>query len=186
MCRVPQTSSDSWKDSPHNKMIRRPITEGPDRTVVADFNQPSPERNFDLKDVKWVIGSHWKQRFIGEVNGQEVVFIAAWSIKDQKWQPYEGKSDWWYPTHKDWQTRSNFKLCAGCHSTGSDAYAETWVELNITCESCRPQGQGKNMPNTRRREISSTRLDSAWSGHWIFAYRVTKLANRPAMNTLGR
>ena len=73
--------------------------------------------------------------------GQEVVFPAQWSIKEQKWQPYEGRSDWWYPTHKDWHTRSNFKLCAGCHSTGSDAYTEKWVELNITCESC--HGPGK-------------------------------------------
>jgi predicted CXXCH cytochrome family protein len=132
---------DGWKDTAHNKMIRPPVAEGPNRTVLADFSQSSPVRHFELKDVKWVIGHRWKQRFIGVVNGQEVVFPAQWSIKDQKWQPYEGRSDWWYPTHKDWTTRSNFKLCAGCHSTGSDHYAQSWVELNIACESC--HGPGK-------------------------------------------
>lgn len=132
---------DGWKDSAHNKMIRPPVTQGPDRTVLADFNRPSPERPFELKDVKWVIGHRWKQRFIGEVNGQEVVFPAQWSVREKKWQPYEGKSDWWYPYHKDWKSRSNFKLCAGCHSTGADASAQNWVELNIACESC--HGPGK-------------------------------------------
>jgi hypothetical protein len=132
---------DGWKETAHNKMIRKPILEGINRTVVADFAQKSAARNFESKDVKWVIGHRWKQRFIGVVNGQEVVFPAQWSVKEQKWLPYEGRSDWWYPTHKDWKTRSNFKLCAGCHSTGSDHYTQTWVELNIACESC--HGPGK-------------------------------------------
>jgi predicted CXXCH cytochrome family protein len=132
---------DGWKDTAHNKMIRPPVTDGPNRTVFADFGDKDPVRTFELKDVKWVIGHRWKQRFIGEVKGQEVVFPAQWSIKEKKWQPYEGKNDWWYPTHKDWTTRSNFKLCAGCHSTGADDVAQKWVELNITCESC--HGPGK-------------------------------------------
>ncbi len=132
---------DGWKDTAHNKMIRKPIADGPNRTILADFTQRSDDRKFELKDVKWVIGHRWKQRFVGEVNGQEVVYPAQWSIKEKKWQPYEGKSDWWYPTHKDWKTRSNFKLCAGCHSTGSDHYMQKWVELNIACESCHGPGQ---------------------------------------------
>jgi predicted CXXCH cytochrome family protein len=136
-----KTYYDSWKDSAHNKMIRRPVAAGPDRTVLADFGKASPHRQFELKDVKWVIGHRWKQRFIGEVNGQEVVFPAQWSVKENKWQPYTGGRDWWYPFHKDWKTRSNFKLCAGCHSTGVDHYAQSWVEQNIACESC--HGPGK-------------------------------------------
>jgi predicted CXXCH cytochrome family protein len=143
-----QAYYDGWKDTAHNKMIRPPVTDGPNRTVLADFTQASPHRHFDLKDVKWVIGHRWKQRFIGEVNGQEVVFPAQWSIREKKWQPYEGKSDWWYPTHKDWKTRSNFKLCAGCHSTGADDAAQSWVELNIACESC--HGPGKAHAQTPR------------------------------------
>ena len=154
---------DSWKETGHNKMIRAPKSDGPAPTVVADFNQTSPVRTFELKDVKWVIGYRWKQRFIGEVDGKEVVFPAQWSIKEKKWQPYAGKSDWWYPTHKDWKTRSNFKLCAGCHSTGSDAGAGTWVELNITCESC--HGPGKLHSQTAKPEdiVNPARLSVARS-----------------------
>ena len=135
------THYDGWKNSAHNKMIRAPIADGPSKNILADFSQPFPERKFELKDVKWVIGSRWKQRFIGDVDGQEVVYPVQWSVKEKKWQPYEGKTDWWYSTHKDWKTRSNFKLCAGCHSTGSDTYTQKWTELNISCESC--HGPGK-------------------------------------------
>jgi predicted CXXCH cytochrome family protein len=139
-------------------MIRKPIADGPNRTVLADFTQKSQARDFELKDVKWVIGHRWKQRFIGEVNGQEVVYPAQWSIKDQKWQPYGGKSDWWYPTHKDWTTRSNFKLCAGCHSTGSDHYTQKWVELNIACESCHGPGKTHAETPTRENIVNPSRL----------------------------
>ena len=132
---------ESWKDSAHNKMIRPAIAEGPDKTIFADFSKPDPNRPFELKDVKWVIGQRWKQRFIGVVNGEEVVFPAQWSIQAKKWQSYTAKSDWWYPQHPDWRTRSNFKLCAGCHSTGSDPEKQNWVELNITCESCHGPGR---------------------------------------------
>jgi predicted CXXCH cytochrome family protein len=153
-----KTHYEGWKDSAHNKMIRKPIADGPDRTVLADFNQPSKYRHFELKDVKWVIGHRWKQRFIGEVDGQEVVFPSQWSVKDQKWQPYEGKSDWWYPTHKDWRTRSNFKLCAGCHSTGSDHYRQRWVELNISCESCHGPGKTHSLMPKPDNVVNPARL----------------------------
>jgi predicted CXXCH cytochrome family protein len=153
-----------WKDTAHNKMIQPPVADGPNRTVLADFSKPDPNRPFELKDVKWVIGHRWKQRFIGEVDGKEVVFPAQWSVAEKKWMPYEGKSDWWYPTHKDWKTRSNFKLCAGCHSTGSDHTAQTWVEQNISCESCHGPGKehaGKplaaNIVNPARLSVERSR-----------------------------
>lgn len=136
-----QSYSETWKTSAHNKMIRPAVFEGPDRTVQADFTTSDPSRPFEAKDVKWVIGHRWKQRFIGVVNGEEVVFPGQWSIQEKKWQPYTGKSDWWYTKHPDWKTRSNFALCAGCHSTGVDVGTKTWTEQNITCESC--HGPGK-------------------------------------------
>jgi hypothetical protein len=80
-----QAHYDGWKDSAHNKMIRPAIADGPDRTIAADFSIKSPYRSFELKDVKWVIGHRWKQRYIGEVNGKEVVFPAQWSIQTKQW-----------------------------------------------------------------------------------------------------
>lgn len=149
---------DSWKDSAHNKMIRPAVFEGPGKTVVADFNIVDPNRTFEAKDVKWVIGHRWKQRFIGVVDGQEVVFPGQWSIKEAKWQPYKGKNDWWYPQHPDWKTRSNFKLCAGCHSTGVDIGSQSWTEQNITCESCHGPGKAHVLKPSIDNIVNPSRL----------------------------
>ncbi len=153
-----KTYSESWKSSAHNKMIRPAIADGPNKTVLADFSKPSLNRPFELKDVKWVIGHRWKQRFIGVVDGQEVVFPGQWSIKEKKWQPYTGKADWWYPTHMDWKTRSNFKLCAGCHSTGVDPVTHTSTEQNITCESCHGPGKAHSDNPTPQNIVNPARL----------------------------
>lgn len=155
-----QTYYESWKDSPHNKMIRPAIAEGPEKTILADFSKPDPNRPFELKDVKWVIGHRWKQRFIGVVNGEEVVFPAQWSIQEHKWQSYTGKADWWYPQHPDWKTRSNFKLCAGCHSTGVDHKTQSWTELNITCESCHGPGKAHVEKPTKQNVVNPARLST--------------------------
>jgi len=154
---------DGWKDTAHNKMIRVPVAEGPNKNILADFAIASEHRQFELKDVKWVVGSRWKQRFIGDVDGKEVVYPAQWSVKDKKWQAYEGKTDWWYPTHKDWKERSNFKLCAGCHSTGSDAYSEKWTELNISCESCHGPGKEHSAKPKIENIVNPARLSTARS-----------------------
>ena len=102
---------DGWQGTAHTKMIRPPVAGGANATVLADFGAPSEHRHFELKDVKWVIGSRWKQRFIGEVEGKEVVFPAQWSVRDKKWMPYTAKTDWWWKDHQDWKTRSNFETC---------------------------------------------------------------------------
>lgn len=131
-----------WKETLHTKMVQPAISDGPNKTVVADFDQASPHRTFELEDVKEVIGSRWKQRYIGEIDGREVVLPAQWSVRDQVWGKYGGSSDWWYPYHSDWKQRSMFQLCDGCHSTGADHYTQSFVERNVGCESC--HGPGKD------------------------------------------
>ncbi|MEI6713768.1 MAG: cytochrome c3 family protein [Verrucomicrobiota bacterium] len=149
-----------WKETGHNKMIRPPTTEGKQATVLADFNQPSEFRHFELKDVKWVVGSRWKQRFIGEVDGNDVVFPAQWSITAKKWMPYTGKSDWWWEKHQDWKSRPNFQLCAGCHSTGMDVAKESWAELNISCEACHGPGREHSLTSTAATIVNPARLST--------------------------
>ena len=144
-----QSYLEGWKTTLHSKMLQPVVTEGPQKTVVADFSLASTNHPA-LTDVKWVVGSRWKQRYLVEVDGREVVFPGQWSVKEKKWQPYTAKSDWWWEQHKDWRQRSNFKLCAGCHSTGLDPKTETWAELNISCESC--HGAGRKHSETARIE----------------------------------
>ena len=153
---------DGWKGTLHAKMIQRPVAEGPDRTIDADFSQESEHRDFKLADVKLVIGSRWKQRFVGEIDGEEVVFPAQWSVRDKIWMPYLGRTDWWYPYHKDWKKRSVFQLCDGCHTTGADHYSQSWTELNISCESCHGPGKAHS-EDSLHRQASSIRLACRWN-----------------------
>ena len=113
--------------------------------------------------MKWVIGSRWKQRFIGEVDGNEVVFPTQWSVRDKKWMPYTAKTDWWWKDHQDWKTRSNFQLCAGCHSTGLDVKTETWAEPNITCENCHGAGREHSATPKADNIVNPARLSTARS-----------------------
>ena len=152
-----------WQQTLHAKMIQPAIADGPGKTIVADFSQASEHRQFELSDVKWVIGSRWKQRFIGEVDGSEVVFPAQWSVKDQVWQSYGARGDWWHSYHPDWKQRSNFKLCAGCHSTGVDHYTQSWTELNISCEACHGPGKVHSDEPLIDNIVNPVRLDVARS-----------------------
>lgn len=154
---------DGWKESLHAKMIQPAVAMGPNKTIVGDFNQPSEYRPFELEDVKWVIGSRWKQRYIGEVDEMEVVYPTQWSVSQKKWQPYRGRGDWWYPHHQDWQSRSNFKLCAGCHSVASDHYTQKWTELNIACESCHGPGKTHSDQPLVDNIVNPARLSTARS-----------------------
>ncbi len=174
-----KTYYESWKDSAHNKMIRPAIIDGPNKTVLADFSKTDPNRPFEFKDVKWVIGHRWKQRFIGVVDGEEVVFPAQWSIQEKKWQHYGGKADWWYPLHPDWRTRSNFKLCAGCHSTGVEISNKSWTEQNITCESCHGPGKAHSDKPAIENIVNPARLSTERS---IDVCLSCHQAGRPAGN----
>lgn len=155
-----QGHTDGWMNTAHAKMIRVPTTDGLHPTVLADFSIASEHRKFELKDVKWVVGSRWKQRFIGEVEGKDVVFPAQWSVKDKKWMPYTAKTDWWWEQHQDWKQRSNFQLCAGCHSTGMEVATESWAELNISCESCHGAGRDHSATPKKENIVNPARLST--------------------------
>jgi predicted CXXCH cytochrome family protein len=148
---------DGWQSTLHSKMVQRPVSEGPGRTILGDFSIPSTNHPA-LKDVKGVVGSRWKQRYLVEVNGEEVVFNGQWSVQEKKWQPYTAKQDWWWESHQDWRQRSNFKLCAGCHSTGLDVQAQQWRELNISCESCHGAGRKHSETSKLQDIINPARL----------------------------
>ena len=64
---------DGWKSTLHSKMVQGPIADGPGKTILGDFSVASTNHPA-LKDVKGVIGSRWKQRYLVEANGEEFVF----------------------------------------------------------------------------------------------------------------
>ena len=65
--------------------------------VAADFKTPNPLVNFTVKDVAFVYGTGWKQRYFHKAGNTFVPYPAQWDITNKKWLPYHvaDKTDWW-------------------------------------------------------------------------------------------
>ncbi len=120
----------SWQNTPHAKMIQD-VTKDP-KVVVGNFTHDDPNLPFGLDDVRYTIGSKWKQRYLTQTDtGDFYILPAQWNVETGEWVPYHAD---------DWQTREWRRTCGSCHVTGLNT--ETWdfVEFGIGCESCHGPG----------------------------------------------
>lgn len=120
-----------WKTTLHSKMLQdvkaNPIA------IMGDFETPSDVRTFTKEEVAYTIGNQWKQRYLKKIGDDYFVLPAQYNIIDGKWAAFRAE---------DWQKRSWFKECAGCHATGVDPVKKTFKEPGIGCEAC--HGPGSN------------------------------------------
>jgi len=139
---------DSWKLTFHSKMVR-PRDEGILKDAVekwsSDGFNPGPTvgnasgKKFLILDVRYVIGSNWKQRYLvkDEATGGYQFLNKQFNRMSGKWENYGNKNDW-------------DTTCATCHTTGyrlttydpanPKAQKADWVELNNGCENCHGPG----------------------------------------------
>lgn len=138
----------SWKDTFHAKMIR-PKKGGILKEAVenwkGDAANPGPSKGnvtgkaFSLDDVKYVVGSKWKQRYLvkNDQTGNLQFMDKQFNRLSSKWENYSQKNDW--------NTQ-----CATCHTTGYRITAydykakkttgSEFSELNVGCEACHGPG----------------------------------------------
>jgi predicted CXXCH cytochrome family protein len=136
-----------------------------DRTLVADGvtsrffkrdgkyfinTQGDDGKNHDY-EVRYTFGYFPLQQYLIEFEGGRLQPTrASWDTRNGKWfHQYPGQKihphDWlhWTGNGQNWNT-----MCASCHSTNlqkiysfaSDAYATTWTDINVGCESCHGPG----------------------------------------------
>ncbi|MFQ6092145.1 MAG: ethylbenzene dehydrogenase-related protein, partial [bacterium] len=111
-----------------------PRAPGYDTYVEGVFPSTPP-----IDDVSYTIGSHWKQRYLKEMGGDEFAILPAqWVVKTQEWGAYHA-ADW------DAEGRRWGKKCAGCHTTGYtpsgvNTPAGTFNEMGVGCETCHGPG----------------------------------------------
>jgi len=143
-----QVEYQSWQESYHSKMVRSKedgLLRGAAEKWETDGTSPGPKvgnvtgKEFKLSDVKHVIGSYWKQRFLvpNDQTGNHQFMDKQFNRMSGKWEPYGQKNDWEF-------------MCVTCHATGyrlvaydpQDLKAQkaTWVEENVGCESCHGPG----------------------------------------------
>ena len=139
----------TWKASWHAKMVRSPKDAllkdaGENWAKDAKGNAGPVKGNvtgapFRMEDVQYVIGSHWKQRYLvkNAVTGNLQFMDKQWNTVHRQWEPYGQKNDW----------ESN---CATCHATGYKLTSydpanpatqkASMVEHNTGCASCHGPG----------------------------------------------
>ena len=134
--------------------------------VVADFATPNPLVTFTVKDVAFVYGSVWKQRFFHRAGKTYVPYPVQWDITNKKWLPYhvpDKGGDWWtshYPDPKgDNSGRPTGPTCDGCHSVNYDLVKEQPSEWNVGCEMCHGPGSDHVAHPTKTNVVNPAHLD---------------------------
>ncbi|MBO8169691.1 MAG: hypothetical protein H0Z35_10975 [Thermoanaerobacteraceae bacterium] len=114
----------------HVKMLQ----EASEETFTADFTKegnPLDITGLSKEDIKYTIGSKWKQRYVVEQDGSLRILPKQWIEKTQEWTDYHAN---------DWQERAYEDLCIGCHTTGYNPETETFADPGVTCEACHGPG----------------------------------------------
>jgi predicted CXXCH cytochrome family protein len=120
----------TWRNTRHAKMIQDPAADP--AVIMGDFNQLDPVLTFERNDVKYTIGSRWKQQYLAEnENGGLVILPAQWHVETEEWLPYNLEPD----QNEEW-----LQACGSCHVTGLNARAWGFKEIGIGCESCHGPG----------------------------------------------
>jgi predicted CXXCH cytochrome family protein len=133
--------------------------------VVGDFKTPNPLVTFAVKDVDFVYGTVWKQRYFHKVGGTYVPYPVQWDITNKKWLPYHvaDTADWWtthYPDPKgDNLGRPTGPTCDGCHSVAYDTKTATPAEWNVGCEMCHGAGSAHAAHPAKGNILNPAKLD---------------------------
>jgi predicted CXXCH cytochrome family protein len=160
-----QDQYDRWSKTRMANVVSDPKLHP--EAVLADFSKADPKVvTFGLKDVDFVYGSNWKQRFFHKVGKTYVPYPAQWDVIHKTWSKYhvpDTGGDWWalhYPDPKgDNSGRPTGPLCDGCHSVGYDLATEQPAEWNVGCEMCHGAGSAHAAHPTRENILNPARMD---------------------------
>lgn len=137
---------DSWKMTMHSRMTQDaqknrdaiivPIDEKRIRADLAKLGDtlkvPADKIYIPTVDeIKYTIGSQWKQRYIVEKDGTLYISPIQYNADTHRWVNYH---------EKDWDKRPWLLKCGGCHATGVDLEKKNFSELAVACEACHGKG----------------------------------------------
>jgi predicted CXXCH cytochrome family protein len=154
---------DRWVTTKMANVVRDPKAHP--EAVLGDFSKPNPVVTFGVKDVDFVYGSNWKQRYFHKSGATYVPYPAQWDVVHKAWSKYHvpDTGDWWalkYPDPKgDNSNRPTGPLCDGCHSVGYDLATEQPAEWNVGCEMCHGAGSTHATHPTKDNILNPARMD---------------------------
>ncbi len=116
-----------WQLTPHANMLRE-AARNPRSVAAVDFSRVP----FKKKDIIWVIGSHWVQKYLTFIDNDYYVLPKYWNLVADDWEPY---------SIFNWREKPYTIHCDGCHTTGFDPETKSFHEPSIGCEACHGPGE---------------------------------------------
>lgn len=167
----------SWKESFHSRIVRdrkSGILKDAVAKWATDGKTPGPSTGnvtgakFKLDDVRYIIGSRWKQRYLvaNDKSGGMQFLDRQFNRLTGQWEEYGDNNDW-------------DTSCASCHTTGyriteydekSDKTVKSeFSELSIGCEACHGPGAA-HVKSRKKKDIidpanMSVKDQSKFCGH---------------------
>jgi hypothetical protein len=136
---------DSWKMTLHSRMTQDPQKNRD--VIIADFDEKRIREDLakipnlkvpadqifipKVEDIKYTIGSQWKQRYIVEKGGILYIAPVQYSADTERWVNYNEGT---------WDKHPWLAACGGCHNTGVDLKTQKFVETSVGCEACHGKG----------------------------------------------
>jgi predicted CXXCH cytochrome family protein len=153
-----------WSKTRMANVVRDP-KQHPD-AIIPDLSKPDPLVTFTAKDVAFVYGSVWKQRYFHKVGDDYYPYPVQWDVTNRKWAPYhvpDQGGDWWakdYPDPKgDNSGRPTGPLCDGCHSVDYNIKTKAVAEWNVGCEACHGPGSAHAAHPTQVSVVNPAKQD---------------------------
>jgi len=137
---------DSWKMTLHSRMLQD-VRENRDALIV-EFDEKEIREDLakigdklkvaadkiyvpKVEEVKYTIGSQWKQRYLVEKEGKLYIAPVQYNAETHRWVNYH---------ENDWDKRPWITGCGGCHATGVDLDKNAFNEPGVACEACHGKG----------------------------------------------
>jgi predicted CXXCH cytochrome family protein len=130
--------------------------------IIPDLSRPDPLLTFTIKDIAFVYGSKWKQRYFKKVGNDYFPLPAQWDVANRVWRPYfvQPNTDWWVPHYPaDNMQRPTGPLCDGCHSVNYNVRTKTVTEWNVGCEKCHGPGSQHAARPSATNIVNPAKLD---------------------------
>jgi hypothetical protein len=154
---------DAWKRTLHSRMLQDVrenqdafITEIDPALIKADLAAIQDKLKVpldqvyipDTADIRYTIGSQWKQRYLVEKDGDLYIAPTQFNAETGRWVNYH---------EQDWDKRPWLPKCGGCHATGVDLEQKTFTEPGVGCEACHgPGSHHAALPKTELFEKRAT------------------------------
>jgi Doubled CXXCH motif (Paired_CXXCH_1)/Cytochrome c554 and c-prime len=137
---------DSWMMTLHSRMTQD-VQKNRD-VIIADFDEKRIREDLaklgdklkvpadkifipKIEDIKYTIGSQWKQRYIIEKGGVLYIAPIQYNADTDRWVNYNEAT---------WEKNPWLLKCGGCHATGVDLDKQKFVEPAVGCEACHGKG----------------------------------------------